>query len=147
MELDHSIGQILSLLQNLGIEKNTFVFFTSDNGAALMSGPQESMFTFFDLEVDLSSFLLICVIMRFMQFRVSDSSGGSNGPFLCGKETTFEGGMREPAIAWWPGHIKGGAVSPPPTFCQIKARYPAVVSVRKELETTCECFCSPIFWP
>ncbi|XP_015272850.1 PREDICTED: N-acetylgalactosamine-6-sulfatase, partial [Gekko japonicus] len=37
--------------------------------------------------------------------------GGSNGPFLCGKETTFEGGMREPAIAWWPGHIPPGQVS------------------------------------
>ena len=38
------------------------------------------------------------------------TSGGSNGPFLCGKETTFEGGMREPTIAWWPGVIKGGQV-------------------------------------
>lgn len=37
-------------------------------------------------------------------------TGGSNGPFLCGKETTFEGGMREPAIAWWPGHIQPGQV-------------------------------------
>ena len=37
--------------------------------------------------------------------------GGSNGPFLCGKETTYEGGMREPAIAWWPGKIKPGGVS------------------------------------
>lgn len=36
--------------------------------------------------------------------------GGSNGPFLCGKETTFEGGMREPSIAWWPGKIKPGQV-------------------------------------
>ncbi|XP_049900693.1 N-acetylgalactosamine-6-sulfatase [Epinephelus moara] len=78
MELDYSVGQILSLLQSLGIENNTFVFFTSDNGAALVSSPNES---------------------------------GSNGPFLCGKQTTFEGGMREPAIAWWPGHIKGGTVN------------------------------------
>jgi len=39
------------------------------------------------------------------------SLGGSNGPFLCGKQTTFEGGMREPAIAWWPGHIPAGSVS------------------------------------
>lgn len=46
-------------------------------------------------------------------FVVFDSSGGSNGPFLCGKETTFEGGMREPAIAWWPGHIKEGLVRKP----------------------------------
>ncbi|XP_076831146.1 N-acetylgalactosamine-6-sulfatase [Brachyhypopomus gauderio] len=78
MELDYSVGQILSSLVTLGIDKNTFVFFTSDNGAALMSGPQQS---------------------------------GSNGPFLCGKETTFEGGMREPAIAWWPGRIPAGKVS------------------------------------
>lgn len=42
MELDHSVGQILSSLQSLGIEKNTLVFFTSDNGAALMSGPDDS---------------------------------------------------------------------------------------------------------
>uniref|UniRef100_A0A8C5CVE2 Galactosamine (N-acetyl)-6-sulfatase n=1 Tax=Gadus morhua TaxID=8049 RepID=A0A8C5CVE2_GADMO len=75
MEIDDSVGQILSWLSTLGIEQNTFVFFTSDNGAAVMSGPNES---------------------------------GSNGPFLCGKETTFEGGMREPAVAWWPGHIPGG---------------------------------------
>ncbi|XP_077419844.1 N-acetylgalactosamine-6-sulfatase isoform X1 [Vanacampus margaritifer] len=78
MELDYSVGQILSRLRTLGIENSTFVFFTSDNGAALTSGPSES---------------------------------GSNGPFLCGKETTYEGGMREPAIAWWPGHITAGKVN------------------------------------
>ncbi|PIK33421.1 putative N-acetylgalactosamine-6-sulfatase-like [Apostichopus japonicus] len=39
------------------------------------------------------------------------SNGGSVGPFLCGKETTYEGGMREPSIAWWPGKIKPGIVS------------------------------------
>uniref|UniRef100_A0AAV2LNY8 N-acetylgalactosamine-6-sulfatase n=1 Tax=Knipowitschia caucasica TaxID=637954 RepID=A0AAV2LNY8_KNICA len=77
MELDHSVGQILSLLKSLDIDNDTFVFFTSDNGAALVSG----------------------------------IAGGSNGPFLCGKETTFEGGMREPAIAWWPEHIKAGSVN------------------------------------
>lgn len=38
-------------------------------------------------------------------------TGGSNGPFLCGKETTFEGGMREPTLAWWPGTIKPNQVS------------------------------------
>jgi len=36
--------------------------------------------------------------------------GGSNGPFLCGKETTFEGGSREPTIVWWPGHVAPGQV-------------------------------------
>lgn len=42
MELDYSIGQILKWLRTLGIDNNTFVFFTSDNGAAVMSGPNES---------------------------------------------------------------------------------------------------------
>uniref|UniRef100_A0A8C5KCG9 N-acetylgalactosamine-6-sulfatase n=1 Tax=Jaculus jaculus TaxID=51337 RepID=A0A8C5KCG9_JACJA len=74
-EIDDSVGKILSHLRGLGLEKNTLVFFTSDNGAALISAPEQ---------------------------------GGSNGPFLCGKQTTFEGGMREPAIAWWPGHIAAG---------------------------------------
>lgn len=41
MELDYSVGHILLWLKRLGIENDTFVFFTSDNGAALMSGPNE----------------------------------------------------------------------------------------------------------
>ncbi|XP_012513141.1 PREDICTED: N-acetylgalactosamine-6-sulfatase [Propithecus coquereli] len=77
-EIDDSVGKILGLLGDLSLRDNTFVFFTSDNGAALVSAPRQ---------------------------------GGSNGPFLCGKQTTFEGGMREPAIAWWPGHLRAGPVS------------------------------------
>jgi len=56
------------------------VFFTSDNGAAL----------------------------------VSKSDAGSNGPLLCGKQTTFEGGMREPAIAWWPSRINPNSMTGQP---------------------------------
>uniref|UniRef100_A0A8C8M7Y4 Sulfatase N-terminal domain-containing protein n=1 Tax=Oncorhynchus tshawytscha TaxID=74940 RepID=A0A8C8M7Y4_ONCTS len=66
MELDYVVGQILAWLRALGIEKDTFVFFTSNNGAAVMSGPKQS---------------------------------GSNG------------GMREPAVTWWPKHIPAGTVS------------------------------------
>ncbi|XP_054714239.1 N-acetylgalactosamine-6-sulfatase-like [Uloborus diversus] len=76
-ELDYGVSRILSTLYKLKIEKDTFVFFTSDNGAAL----------------------------------VSKTEAGCNGPFLCGKQTTFEGGMREPAIAWWPGVIPAGKIS------------------------------------
>lgn len=77
MELDAGVGEILNKLRELKIDHETFVFFSSDNGAATYA------FT----------------------------EGGSNGPFLCGKQTTFEGGMREPAIAWWPGKIEPGKVS------------------------------------
>jgi arylsulfatase A-like enzyme len=37
--------------------------------------------------------------------------GGSAGLLRDGKRTTFEGGMRVPAIAWWPGKVKPGVTS------------------------------------
>jgi arylsulfatase A-like enzyme len=39
--------------------------------------------------------------------------GGSAGLLREGKATTWEGGMREPAIAWWPGRIAPGVVHDP----------------------------------
>lgn len=38
-------------------------------------------------------------------------AGGSAGVLRDGKGSTWEGGMRVPAIAWWPGKIKPGGVS------------------------------------
>ncbi len=38
--------------------------------------------------------------------------GGSAGLLYEGKNSTYEGGMREPAIAWWPGKIKANTISP-----------------------------------
>jgi arylsulfatase A len=40
-----------------------------------------------------------------------DDHGGSAGPLKDGKGCTWEGGMREPGIAWWPGKIEPGQVS------------------------------------
>ena len=37
-------------------------------------------------------------------------NGGTAGPLHGGKGTTWEGGMREPTIAWWPGRIAAGKV-------------------------------------
>ncbi|KAJ8245383.1 hypothetical protein GJAV_G00270160 [Gymnothorax javanicus] len=34
--------------------------------------------------------------------------GGNSGLLKCGKGTTYEGGVREPAIAHWPGRIRPG---------------------------------------
>jgi arylsulfatase A-like enzyme len=52
--------------------------------------------------------------------------GGSAGLLRGGKGGTFEGGMREPTIFWWPGKIKPGVVMEMgttmdllPTFCSL----------------------------
>lgn len=75
-ELDWSIGQVLDALRDAGIDKNTFVFFSSDNGPWLIMG----------------------------------ECGGSAGLLRDGKGSTYEGGMRVPGIAWWPGKIPAGKV-------------------------------------
>ena len=78
IELDDGVGQILDLIRSSPkLANNTLVFFTSDNGAAL----------------------------------IDKSDAGSNLPFVCGKQTTFEGGIREPTIAWWPGQIESQTIS------------------------------------
>ena len=61
-------------------------------------------------------------------------NGGVNGPFLCGKQTTFEGGMREPTLAWWPGVIKAGQVS---NGCHLYTH-------RMYVCTIATCMCVPI---
>ena len=40
-----------------------------------------------------------------------DVAGGSAGLLRDGKGSTFEGGVRVPAIAWWPGRVEAGVVS------------------------------------
>lgn len=52
--------------------------------------------------------------------------GGSAGLLRGGKGGTFEGGMREPTIFWWPGKLKTGVVMEMgttmdlfPTFCSL----------------------------
>ena len=42
------------------------------------------------------------------------ADGGSAGPLREGKGSTFEGGMREPGIFRWPGHIPAGRVEHAP---------------------------------
>lgn len=43
-------------------------------------------------------------------------NGGSAGPLREGKGTTFEGGVRVPCIARWPGHIAPGRVTHAPAI-------------------------------
>lgn len=42
---------------------------------------------------------------------IFDEQGGSAGLLRDGKGSTWEGGMREPTLAWWPGQINPGSIS------------------------------------
>jgi uncharacterized sulfatase len=76
-ELDWSTGEILQSLSRLGLDKNTLVIFTSDNGPWWE---------------------------------------GSGGQFRDRKGSSWEGGMRVPFIARWPGKIPAGLVSKEPAM-------------------------------
>jgi len=41
---------------------------------------------------------------------IKNQDGGSAGLLRDGKGSTWEGGMREPALAWWPGKVPAGKV-------------------------------------
>ncbi len=42
---------------------------------------------------------------------IMDEEGGTSGLLRGGKGSTWDGGMREPTLAWWPGTIEAGTVS------------------------------------
>jgi arylsulfatase len=90
-ELDWSTGQVLDLLDQLNLAEKTLVIFTSDNGANMRrTNPNPNA--------------------RFP----GHSFGGSNAPLRAGKGSTFEGGIRVPCIAWWPGTIPAGRTEAAP---------------------------------
>ena len=75
-EIDWSVGQVITTLENLQLLDNTLIIFSSDNGPWL----------------------------------VMEDHGGLAGILREGKQYTFEGGQRVPAIAMWPAKIPAGQV-------------------------------------
>ncbi len=80
--MDRTVGRILDLLRELGLEDDTVIFFSSDNGATHDGvGGSDSIFF------------------------------ASTGLFRGFKGSLFEGGVRVPLIAYWRGRIRPGSTS------------------------------------
>ena len=81
--MDHNIGQLVSVLDELGVAENTLIVFVSDNGGCTMEeGAAGGRFP------------------------------GNNGPLRGGKATTYQGGLNVPFLVNWKGKIpQGGLVS------------------------------------
>ncbi len=99
--MDRSVGQIMALLGELGLDDNTLVIFTSDNGPTFNGGSDSVFFE-------------------------------SAKPLRGLKASVYEGGIRIPFVARWPGKIKSGSSSDHisafwdflPTCCEIAGTEP-----------------------
>ena len=80
-DLDDQLGRFFRRLEDLGQADNTLVLFSSDNG------PE-------DIHIQ----------------NAAHSAAGSPGPFRGRKRSLYEGGVRLPFIARWPGRIPAGRV-------------------------------------
>lgn len=80
-QLDHEVGRVLQAIKDNGMENDTLVFFSSDNGAL------------------------------WPQADIKKYGHRANGPLAGGKARPQEGGHRVPFIARWPGRIASGSTT------------------------------------
>ena len=83
-EIDFNVGRILDAVEGMGLSKNTYVLFTSDNGPWLIKNKDHQ------------------------DGSLPRDHGGSAGPLRSGKVSTFEGGVRVPTVLWGPGRVPAG---------------------------------------
>lgn len=90
--IDDGVGDIMQLLKDLNIDENTLLVFTSDNGPSI------------------ESYLPAPFVPNHPTFF------NSFGPFDGIKRDTWEGGLRMPTLAAWPGRIPAGKVVTSPSI-------------------------------
>jgi len=83
-EIDFNTGRIVDAVAELGLAKNTYVMFTSDNGPWLIKNK------------------------NLADGHLPGDHGGSAGPLRSGKVSTWEGGVRVPTVLWGPGRVPAG---------------------------------------
>ncbi len=101
--LDDTIGDLRNFLEVRGIAENTLIILTSDNGPA---------------QEQLSSSGINWI-------EGTKDGFDSNGPYNSYKRSCYEGGMREPTFAVWPGKIGNGKGSTSPKRVNHPFQFPA----------------------
>ncbi|MBK0384068.1 arylsulfatase [Pedobacter sp. SD-b] len=82
-QMDWSVGELMKALKSKGLDKNTLIIFTSDNGPVLNDGYDDKA-----------------------EELVGDHKPG--GPLKGGKYSIYEAGTRVPTVVYWPEKVKPG---------------------------------------
>lgn len=98
MQVDAVVGRVMASLKAVGMDENTLLFFSSDNGPVWYSENTEKF------------------------------SHAATGPLRGIKGSAWEGGHRMPFIARWPARLSGGAVTNHTVaFCDVFATFAALI--------------------
>lgn len=86
--IDRAVGKIVAKLEETGLKDDTIILYTSDNGPAPMWSAGTAL-----------------------------STGGLAGPLRGVKASLYEGGIRVPFVASWPGRIPAGHLDETTVMC------------------------------
>ena len=100
--IDTRVGSIVSLLERKALDDKTLLIFSSDNGAPIQ--------LHYDKETDYRRMMQPSRIPPGGVYKGVAYVGSENVPLRGAKQSVWEGGIKVPMLAYWPGRIPPGLV-------------------------------------